>query len=135
MRGEAPSWRVEDVEDARVTLRVESVDDDCVSMSVAGHVRVRRGPTEEENPFSGFKVDMERGVDVELAGVIQANADTRTVDALRVVATGERWGATTYNGRSKDLGPAPIGFAFELIPDIPESRTPPKFVLGSYLSE
>ncbi|MBT3270512.1 hypothetical protein HN371_25435 [Candidatus Poribacteria bacterium] len=133
VRGEAPSWRAEDVEDARLMLRVESAEGARVSMSVAGHVRVRRGPTEEENPFSGFRVDTERGVDVD--GVVEVNPGARVVTELRVVATGVRWGATTYNGRSKDLGPAPIGFAFELIPDTPENRTPPKFVPGSYFSK
>lgn len=134
VRGEAPPWRAEDVEAARVSLRVEEVEGARVTMSVTGHVKVGRGPTGEVNPYSDFKVDMERGVDVELVGTVDVDADSRAVTGLRIVATGVRWGATTYNVRSKDLGPAPIGFAFELIPAIPENRTPPKFLLGSYFA-
>ena len=37
--------------------------------------------------------------------------------ALQLLAVGMRHGATEFNGRTDDFGPAPMGVAFDLQPD------------------
>jgi hypothetical protein len=135
VRGESTPWRAEDVGSARITLRIEEADGERVRLALSGHARLSRAASGETHPESGQPYDTDRGVDVELSGSVDVNGTTRAVTGLRAIATGDRWGSTRYNGRSKDLGPAPIGFGFELLPDAPENRTPPKFVLGSYFAE
>lgn len=51
-----------------------------------------------------------------------------------MIAVGSRWGATTYNFRFDDLGPAPIGFAFEIGSDSLFDQTPPQAFFNLIMS-
>jgi hypothetical protein len=135
VRGEAPAWRTDSIEKAELALRVEEVEATTVRISLYGSARLTQGASDAVNPFTGFKVDMGRGVDVQIAGRLAYDTDRGVFTRFDVVAAGSRWGATTYNFRAKDLGPEPIGFAFELLPPTPENMTPPKFVLWDYFRE
>ena len=135
VRGEAPAWRADSIEHAELTLRVESVEGSAVGISLSGSAKLTQGASDAVNPFTGFKVDMGRGVDVQIVGRLAYDTDRSAFTRFDVVATGSRWGATTYNFRAKDLGPEPIGFAFELLPTTPANLTPPKFVLWDYFRE
>ena len=45
--------------------------------------------------------------------------------SFELLATGLRQGTNQYNNRSDDLGPAPMGIAFQLAGSAPRHRTPP----------
>ena len=132
VRGEAPPWHDNHVQKAGLTLRVESVNENALTIRLEGHALLEADPTGQTNPYSGFKIDMKRGMDATIKGVIRYNRKTNAFEQFDMVAAASRWGATTYNFRQNDLGPAPIGFAFELIPSEPRNQTPPKFLLGTY---
>ncbi len=135
VRGEAPAWRTDSIKDAELSLRVEKVEGSRAHIQLSGHARLGQPPSDRVNPFSGFKIDMDRGVDVQFAGFLVYNSAGPGFTRFDVVASGSRWGATVYNFRAEDLGPAPIGFAFELLPPTPANLTPPKFVLWDYFRE
>ncbi|MBT3270140.1 hypothetical protein HN371_23545 [Candidatus Poribacteria bacterium] len=135
VRGEAPAWRTDSIRKAELTLRVEEVDGAQVDIRLTGQARLVQPPSDRVNLFSSFKVDMERGVDVQLAGFLVYDTLEQRFARFDMVATGSRWGATVYNFRAEDLGPAPIGFAFALPPPTPGNLTPPKFVLWDYFRE
>ena len=132
VRGEVPRWRPEDVEQAEMTSSVERVDEEQVVMELRGEVRCVGAASNDVNPFSGQVVDMERGIAVRLLGKLRCDRRRRIFERFDLLATGVRWGATTYNGRFEDLGPAPIGFAFELASNALIERTPPQSIRLDY---
>lgn len=132
VRGEAPAWAGDSIQNAELSLRVETVEGARAHIRLSGHARLAQPGSDGVNPFTGFKVDMDRGVDVQFVGFLVYDSADGVFTQFDVVATGSRWGATMYNFRAEDLGPAPIGFAFELLPPTPANLTPPKFVLWDY---
>ena len=71
---------------------------------------------------------------MDLYGRLAYDPIRRKFKAFDAVATGDRWGCTTYNVRFDDPGPAPIGFAFELASDNPIERTPPASIGRNYFA-
>jgi hypothetical protein len=156
VRGESPRWRLEDLKKAEITLTVEKAKGgrrkaekiicrgeplyspeaeaiEKIYLQLEGSVLNVSPPSFQTNPFSEKVVDMERGVDLQLLGYITYDKKREKFERFDLIAVGQRWGATTYNDRFNDLGPAPIGFAFELTSaDSPADRTPPQAILSGY---
>jgi hypothetical protein len=134
VRGQSPRWREEDIRKADATLTVEEVTSGHVHLRLEGEVRNEAAPTFDVNPFSGKVVDSPRGVDLRLLGRLRFNREQEAFESFDAVAAGSRWGATTYNARFDDLGPAPIGFAFEIASGDPIERVPPAAIGASYFA-
>lgn len=134
VRGQSPRWREEDIEKADVTLIVERVTSGHVHLRLEGEVKNEAAPTFDVNPFSERVVDKPRGVDLRLLGYLRFDRQQEAFESFDAVAVGPRWGATTYNARFDDLGPAPIGFAFEVASDDPIDRVPPAAIGSSYFA-
>ena len=117
---------------AEITLAIESVTDNRIDFQLEGRVQCEAAPSFDVNPFSGNTVDKGRGVDLRLIGKVRYNPSMALFDRFDMIAVGQRWGATTYNGRFDDWGPAPIGFAFEIAPHSPIDRAPPQAIRSDY---
>lgn len=133
-RGQSPGWKEENLKDAEISLTVESLESDLMQIRMEGRIHLVGEPSFESNPHSGLTVDKPRGLKLDLYGMLEYNFRQRTFEAFEVVATGDRWGCTTYNVRFDDPGPAPIGFAFELASDDPIERTPPASIRQNYFA-
>ena len=131
-RGESPRWRSEDVKQVEIALTPQEITADRVTLRLEGTVRNEASPSMSINPFSHQKVDMPRGIELQLIGDLTYNRRAKTFEKFDAIAVGNRWGATTYNSRFDDLGPAPIGFAFELASDSAFDRTPPQAIRSRY---
>jgi hypothetical protein len=66
-----------------------------------------------------------RGFETRVLGSAEFDTERGRFVNLEMLAVGTRWGGTTYNGRSDDLAPAPIGAAFTLAGDSPAERVAP----------
>jgi hypothetical protein len=75
---------------------------------------------------------MERGIDLRLLGYLMYQKEQQAFARFDLIAAGLRWGATPYNDRFSDLGPAPIGFAFELAGPTLLERIPPQAIRFDY---
>ena len=113
-------------------LRVQQVTVGQIDLYLEGTVRNEAEPSHNINPFTQQKADMARGVELELRGYLNYNRSAKKFDRFDATASGLRWGATTYNARFDDLGPAPIGFAWELAVDSNVGRTPPQAISANY---
>ena len=133
VRGSGTPWREGHIRRAEIALRVEFVDEESIQMRLDGSALLKAPPTGQRNPYNNFKVDMERGIDALIKGVVRYNRKSGVFERFDMAAVGSRWGAAVYNFRLNDLGPAPIGFAFELVPSEPRNQTPPRFLLGDYM--
>jgi hypothetical protein len=70
-----------------------------------------------------------RGVQSQLLGDATWDGDEQRFTRFELVAVGVRWGASPFNGRKDDPGPAPFGVVFGLAPaDVPSSRVAPAFI-------
>jgi hypothetical protein len=114
VRGQTTSYDEADVITAELSSVVESVADGRVTIRLEGTTRAAKKGTW---PVDGFK-DMnapkenERGFESALLGHAEFDLEAGRFVAFELVAKGSRWGATQYNGREDDLGPAPIGVVF-----------------------
>jgi len=118
VRGQTAAFRKNHVERAELRSVITGVTDGRVELRLTGHTATRhRGRWRVRDGRSYTEpVEHERGVRTELRGRATWDPAERRFTAFELVALGERWGATQYNGRPNDLEPTPIGFAFVLAP-------------------
>jgi hypothetical protein len=132
VRGQTTPFPARAVEEARMTSRVTEVDGDVVTLRLEGRTRTSdegrwpvRGERDRDRPEA-----QRRGMDLELLGFARYDlAQGRFLD-FEVVAVGSRWGATRYNGRSRDLDPAPFGVVLGLAGDAHAERVAPEHFWG-----
>jgi hypothetical protein len=135
VRGECPPWNQTHIKASDLHLVVESVKDDLVRLRLEGHIRLVAPPSNEVNPYSKKAIDKERGIDARLLGYLTYDRKKEAFGQVRMIAVGPRWGASVYNGRANDPGPAPIGFAFEIArDDRAVDRTPPMALRSDYFA-
>jgi hypothetical protein len=127
VRGQTPPFEDAQVERATLSSEVVSVSDGKVTLRLSGETRaVARGRW----AVSGF-ADMnapqehERGYEARLLGKATWDLASARFTSFELLAVGPRWGATQYNGRSDDPGPAPMGVAFTLAGATPSERVAP----------
>jgi hypothetical protein len=127
VRGQSYGYRPESIQVAELTTKVVSKKGALLELQLEGKAKAE----ETGNwPISGYR-DMnaptaqKRGYDLVLSGKATWDSSKQKFTKFDLVASGTRWGATQYNGRHDDLGPAPIGFLFELASDKPYDRVPP----------
>jgi hypothetical protein len=116
VRGQTSSFPGRAVREARLTSIVTGVDGDVVTLRLEGRTK-----TELEGRWSirGYR-DMNapspqnRGVELKLLGNAGYDRKAGRFVHFEVVAVGDRWGGTQYNGRGNDLARAPFGVALTL---------------------
>jgi len=119
VRGQTPPHRKEDVREARLTVRVEAVEDGRAELTLRGRSLVeRRGAW----PVDGFAdrrapAEPELGLRTELSGQATFDVGAGRFVKFELVAAGTRWGGTQFNGRAGDLAPDGIGFVLALDED------------------
>jgi hypothetical protein len=130
VRGQTWPFDEKDVERARLTAEVVSVERDIISLRLEGETRTAaegtwsvRGYRDMNNP-----TPQKRGFEMRLLGNAKYDLRKARFTAFEMVALGTRWGGTQYNGRGNDLDPAPIGIAFTLAGDTPAERVAPAFL-------
>ena len=74
----------------------------------------------------------ERGFDAELLGYATFDREAERFTRFDLLAVGTRWGGTTYNVRSNDTDPAPLGIAMTIAGTEYRDRTPPHASRRSY---
>jgi hypothetical protein len=135
VKGEASSWDESDIKQASLNAEVIEVADDSIKIKLSGRAKCVKPPTGNRNPYSGSRIDKERGVDLKVTGYLVYDSEKDDFNSFELVAHGARWGGATYNFRKRDMGPEPIGFAFRLLEKKPENMTQPKFLLWGYFDK
>jgi hypothetical protein len=130
VRGETDPYKEQHVERAELVATVGAVEGGRVTLRLEGATRcVARGRWS----IDGYR-DMnkpsaqERGFESRLLGSADFDLKQGRFTRFDLLAIGTRWGATQYNVRTRDLGPAPIGASFELAGAGPADRVVPAFV-------
>ena len=127
VRGETTPYDKNQIKIDDVGLKVMKVTADTIKFVVYGRSKAKRPPTNETNPYSNYKVTKEMGTDLVWSGAVVFDRKQQRFTRFDLLAAGKRWGGSVYNFRDNDPGPAPIGYAFQLISDVTEDPTPPSF--------
>lgn len=127
VRGQTPPFPDDAVERASLRSEVTAVEGDLVTLRLTGDVRVVHRGRWRGADFGDAKApsEQERGFEGTLLGYATFDRSKDRFTAFEMVALGSRWGATQYNGRADDPGPAPMGVVFSLAGDAPADRVAP----------
>lgn len=113
VRGQTPGFSDKDVVNAELTIEVASISGGVAELILRGSSRVEAvgrwaiaGYRDMNNP-----TDQKAYIDLKLYGRAKWRMETERITSLEMAALGVRSGATQYNGRTDDLGPASIGYA------------------------
>ena len=127
VRGEARPFNSEQVTLDNIGLKVVKVSEETIKFVVYGRSVAAKPPTRETNPFTGFRIDKEMGTDLVWSGAVVFDRKQQKFTRFDLLAAGERWGGCVYNFRDNDMGRSPIGFAFQVIENVEDDPTPPRF--------
>ena len=127
VKGESWPFDDEHVKKAKLFAKVIAVRGDRAKIQLKGEIRNVKPATGGRNPFNGRTVDQDIVVNVAIGGWLIFNRSKNEFEYFKLLAAGNRSGSDVYNFRWNDLGPSPIGFAFEMIEDKPSNRIRPKF--------
>jgi hypothetical protein len=130
VRGQTMAYDDKNITAASLKVDVVSVDGDTVTLKLSGE---SKAAAKGRWPVKGFDdadkpSEQERSMELALLGKAVFDLAKKRFTAFELVAAGTRRGGTQYNGRSDDLAPQPIGFAFTLATDSPSDRVAPAFV-------
>jgi hypothetical protein len=133
VRGQTVPFGEKHVEKARLTAEVTAVDGSIVSLRLEGETRAS---AEGWWPVRGYRdarraTRQRRGFEARLLGKATYAVKKGRFLTFEMVAIGKRWGATQFNVRGGDLGPAPMGVLFTLAGDGPGARIAPA-LFGAY---
>lgn len=124
VRGEPNVWGPGAVERFSLTSHVSKREGDLITLDLSGGVLLRERVTFQDS-HKPIDWEFDNELDAVVAGDAVWNAADDRFERFDLVVAGQRSGAHRYNVRTRDPGPAPIGFAFELAGDEAWERTPP----------
>jgi hypothetical protein len=124
VRGEPFAWPEAAIRHAELVTEIAAVGGDTIGLVLRGrvHLEYEAGWV---RPEDGEERRYPSGYDCTLYGEATWDDARRAFVAFDLAAAGPRWGASQYNNREDDLGPAPLGIAFALAGDAPSDHTPP----------
>jgi len=128
VRGQTNPFDEDQIEIKDVGLKVMKVSDDSIKFVVYGRSSADRPPSKKTNPYTGFRITKSSGNDLVWSGAVVFDRKQKRFTRFDLLAVGERWGGSLYNFRDTDLNRAPIGFAFQIIPNVDDNPTPPSYL-------
>ncbi len=117
-----------DVVTEKLVAEVTAVTDERIEFEISGSTLAEHAGFEAPRNQEGR---WPRGVRTEILGTavaIRAVPDELQIVELTLVAVGQRWGRTRYNGRSRDLRPSPVGYSLTIAPKTPAGRVAPAYI-------
>lgn len=115
VRGQTLAHGPEHVVGKRLLARTARIDGDLQLLELEGEVQVERAGTWATRGY-GPHGPQRLGFAGRLYGAARFDRAAGRFVEFRLLAVGLRHGATEFNGRHDDPGPAPLGFALELAP-------------------
>lgn len=123
VRGQTQPHRPQDVQVADLRTEVTAVEGDLVTLRFAGTVGIARTGQWATRGYGQAVSEQQLGFDAKLLGDARYDRKAERFVAFRLLAVGPRWGATEFNAREDDPGPAGMAVAFTLAE--PNERTAP----------
>jgi hypothetical protein len=116
VRGQTLSHADEHVVTKELVARTIKLDGDLQEIEFTGRVCIERSGTWATRGY-GPKGEQRLGFAGQLLGGARFDRKQQRFVEWKLLAVGTRHGATEFNGRQDDFGPAPMGIAFDLQPE------------------
>lgn len=123
VRGQTPPFDRDHLREASLASEVTAVEGDTVHLRLTGHVHLEASGRWRTDGHRDDPQQRTRGADFALLGYADWDAAAEKFTRFDLLAVGDRWGATQYNGRADDPGPAPMGVLFTITEE-PERVAP-----------
>lgn len=130
IRGQTIPFAPREAWGSKLQTRITDVVDEVVYFQITGSTKA-----DTDGSWKLGKSDWEptdkypRALETQVLGFGEYEPGKQRFVMLEFVALGTRTGRTNLNGRAKDdVGPAAIGFFFEIAPDRASARVPPAFI-------
>ena len=104
-KGQTSSFADEHVAGTEITGRAIDRADDLLHLEF-------EGTTRSESMHDGHR-NSPHGIETEVRGSARFDLNSRRFLEFELVALGERWGRTRFNGRRGQLERSPVGFVFQ----------------------
>lgn len=129
VRGQTSHFEESQIKTSEITTTVTEIKGKDVFLKITGKSAAVASGTWSVNGFRDMNSPSQQTRGIELGLIGKATYDTlaRKFTAFEVVAAGTRWGATQYNGRHDDPGPAPIGYLVTKAGDSAQEKVAPTF--------
>src|SRR5690606_2496915 len=114
VRGQTPAFDREHLREASLASEVIGVDGEVVHLRLSGVAKLGAEGRWRTDGFRGEPQQQQRGADFTLLGYADWDRKAERFTRFDLLAIGDRWGATQYNGRADDPGPAPMGVLFTI---------------------
>ena len=114
VRGQTLAFKSEEVERVELRVTVEALEEGIARLRLDGASRTSATGRWKINGFAPTTEEQTRGLELTWLGFASWDMERKRLTQLELLATGTRWGATQFNGRADDLGPAPIAFHLAL---------------------
>jgi hypothetical protein len=113
VRGQTPPLNDKDIVRAELTAEVVGVSNETVEVVFRGKSRTEAVGKWAVAGYRDMNSPTEQRlyIELELYGRAKFSTSTERFTSFEMAALGTRYGATQYNGRTDDIGPAPIGYA------------------------
>jgi hypothetical protein len=123
VRGQTPAFNAEHLREGSLASEVMSVEGDVVHLRLSGIAKLGAEGRWPIDGVRGEPQEQQRGADFTLLGYADWDSAAGRFTRFDLLAIGDRWGATQYNGRADDPGPAPMGVLFTITAE-PERVAP-----------
>ena len=121
IRGQTSYYSPEEVDQSSISAQITHVTSGQVQIEFQGATLASSGTSRGR--------DMPHGIQTQLLGAAVWDLAENRFTTFDLVAIGERWGRTVFNGRRDQLERSPAGFVFRLTD--PESpRIAPSFLFA-----
>ncbi len=129
VRGQVLPFNSREVEKAQLHAEVVAVQGSSVELRLTGETRAACAGDwhYDQRVFRARDGRWPRGLATTLLGRAVADLAGGRITELELVAVGHRWGRTRFNGRRRESGPSPVGFAITLASKTPAARVAPAF--------
>jgi hypothetical protein len=130
IRGQTIPFAPEETRGSTLQTHITEVAGDLVRFRLTGRTKAETDGTWKLGKSDWTPTELyPRALETEVLGFGEYDQGTQRFSKLEFVAVGTRTGRTNLNGRAKDdVGPAGIGFFFEIAPDKAAARVPPAYI-------
>ncbi len=129
VRGQTWAFDAGDVESAEMTVRALARDGDALELQLDGSTRaVSHRPWRIWGAGPRGDRDHVRGVEARLFGRATFDTRARRFTRFDLVAVGERWGGSDFNGRRQEPEASPFAVCFRVAREVPAERVAPAFL-------
>ncbi len=128
--GQTLPFAISEIQTSDLKTKIIDFTDDFIFIEIEGYSKAKAKGNwllgEDWIEWSDIRLD--HGIETTILGSAKYNLRTKSFYNFEMVAIGNRYGKTKYNGRNKNTGNSYIGFLYTLAGNKPADKIAPAFI-------